>query len=107
MAGMDQKDFFALIVVNGSCMVKAGFTGYVSPRSFSLRSVCRPVMFGIMADMDQKVCCETALVVGIGIGLYMAGFAGFFTSRSVPFPGVQAQMLGIMAGMNRKDFFVF
>ena len=81
MAGMDQKDFFALIVVNGSCMVKAGFTGYVSPRAFSLWSVCRPVMFGIMADVDQKVCCETALVVGIGSGLYMAGFAGFFTSR--------------------------
>ena len=33
MSGMDQKDFFALIVVNGSCMVKAGFTGYVSPRT--------------------------------------------------------------------------
>ena len=59
MASMDQKDFFALIVVNGSCMVKAGFTGYVAPRAFSLWSVCRPVMFGIMADMDQKVYCET------------------------------------------------
>ena len=62
-------------------------------------------MLGIMAGMDQKVCCETALVVGSGMS--MGGFAGFFTSRWVPFPGVQAQMLGIMAGVNQKDFFAF
>ena len=36
MAGMDQKDFFALIVVYGSCMVKAGFTGFVTPRALLL-----------------------------------------------------------------------
>ena len=69
MAGMDQKDFFALIVVYGSCMVKAGFTGYDTPRTFSLWAVGKPVMFGTMADMDQKAYCETALVVGIGSGL--------------------------------------
>ena len=55
-------------------------------------------MFGIMSDMDQKANCETALVVGIGSGLCMSGFAGFFTSLCVSFPGVQAQMLGANHG---------
>ena len=60
MVGINQKDFFALIVDNGSCMVKAGFTGYDTPRACSLWFAGIPVMFGIMAGMDQRgqLCCE-------------------------------------------------
>ena len=54
VAGINQKDFFALIVDNGSCMVKAGFTGYDTPRACSLWFAGMPVMFCIMAGMDQK-----------------------------------------------------
>ena len=54
MAGSNQKDFFPLIVDNGSCMVKAGFTGYDTPCACSLWFACLPVVFGIMAGMDQK-----------------------------------------------------
>ena len=41
-------------VDNGSWMVKAGFTGYDTPRSCSLWFASMPVMFAIMAGMDQK-----------------------------------------------------
>ena len=60
------------------------FTGYDTPRACSLWSVGRPVMFCMMAGMHQKVCCETALVVGIGSGMYMAGFAGFSPRAEFP-----------------------
>ena len=54
MAGINQKDFFALIVDNGRLMVKAGFSGCDTPRACSLWFARMPVMFGIMAGMDQK-----------------------------------------------------
>ena len=48
------KDFFALIVDNGSCTVKAGFAGFDKPRACSLWFASMPVTFGIMDGMDQK-----------------------------------------------------
>ena len=60
MASINQKDFFALIVDNGSCMVEAGFTGYDTPRACSLWFAGMPVMFGIMACMNQKNTCSSS-----------------------------------------------
>ena len=54
MVGMSQTDILALFVGNGSCMLKAGFTGYDTPRACFLWSVGRHLMFGIMAGMDLK-----------------------------------------------------
>ena len=54
-ASMDQKNILAL-VDTGSCMVKAGFTGYDTPRACSCWSVGRLVMFGIMAGICPLVC---------------------------------------------------
>ena len=54
MAGMSQTDILALFFGNGSCMLKAGFTGYDTPRACFLWSVGRHLMFGIMAGMDLK-----------------------------------------------------
>ena len=45
------------------------------------------------------------LFVYSGSGMCKACFASFYTSRCVPFRVWQAQMLGIMAGMNQKDSF--
>ena len=61
MAGINQKDFFAVIVDNGSCMFKAGFTGYDTPRACSRWFAGRPLMFDIMAGIrgpDSENCLE-------------------------------------------------
>ena len=40
----------------GSCMFTAGFAGDHAIRAVFLMIGGRPMIFGIMVDMDQKVC---------------------------------------------------
>ena len=88
LVGMDQNDSFLCALRRQRQLHGQRWFYWLRYTSCVFSFVGRPVVFGIMAGMDQKVCCETALVVGSGMS--MAGFAGFFTSRCVPFPGSQA-----------------
>ena len=106
MVGINQKDFFALIVDNGSCMVKAGFTGYDTPRACSLWFAGRPVMFGIMAGMDDRsepkgqLCSRCLADLAVA---YLAGFAGDDICAVFPSVVGMLKMRRILVGMNLKD----
>merc|ERR1712165_7413 len=52
--GADDDEVAALVVDNGSGMVKAGFAGDDAPRAVFPSIVGRPKMPGIMVGMDQK-----------------------------------------------------
>ena len=90
MAGMDQKDSGALIVVSCSDMCKARIAGF-SPRYVFPLVVGRPAGRSVWA---RRTIMQLAgfLLVMIHLALCSLLFR-------------QARMLGIMAGMNQKGFF--
>ena len=51
---MEEEDVAALVVDNGSGMVKAGFAGDDAPRAVFPSIVGRPKHQGVMVDMAQK-----------------------------------------------------
>ncbi|KAL7066451.1 actin family protein [Cryptosporidium serpentis] len=53
---MSEEETLALVVDNGSGMVKAGFAGDDAPRCVFPSIVGRPRMPGVMVGMDQKNC---------------------------------------------------
>jgi len=53
---MDEEDVAALVVDNGSGMVKAGFAGDDAPRAVFPSMVGRPKHKGVMVGMGQKDC---------------------------------------------------
>ena len=58
-----EEDQQALVVDNGSGMVKAGFAGDDAPRAVFPSIVGRPRHQGVMVGMGQKVCVRVSPVM--------------------------------------------
>ena len=110
MGALDEQDIYAVaapVVDSGGGICNAGIAGCGSPRGTFLSFVVRPKMVYIMSGTTRRTvfCGHGTLSVDSGSGMCKACFACFYTSRCVPFRGWQAQMLGILAGMNEEDCF--
>jgi len=51
---MDAEDVAALVIDNGSGIVKAGFAGDEAPRAICPNIIGRPKHLGVMVGMGQK-----------------------------------------------------